>query len=61
MIKSLKKESKIKIELSQLYQDLSIFYSQQDKLDKAKEYIDMAILLNPTSENIEIQKLINKK
>ncbi len=61
MLKSLHEESKIKIELSQLYQDLAIFYSQKNKLEEAKGFIEQAIKLNPTSENLEIQTLINSK
>ena len=61
IMKSLKEESKIKVELAQLYQDLAIFYSQEDKIEKAKNFIEQAIMLNPTSENLEIQKLINQK
>ena len=61
MIKSLKEESKSKIELAQLYQDLAIFYSQEDEIEKAKNFIEQAIILNPTLENLEIQKLINQK
>jgi len=61
IIKSLKEESKIKVELAQLYQDLAIFYSQEDKIEKAKSFIEQAIILNPTAENLEIQKLINQK
>ena len=61
MLKSLYESSKITIELSQLYQDLAIFHSQQNKLEEAKVFIEKAIKLNPTSENLEIQKLLNKK
>ncbi len=61
MLKSLYESSKITIELSQLYQDLAIFHSQQNKLEEAKGFIEKAIQLNPNSENLEIQKLINKK
>jgi len=61
IMKSLKEESQIKVELAQLYQDLAIFYSQEDKIEKAKNFIEQAIMLNPTSENLEIQKLINQK
>ena len=61
MMKSLAEEIKIKIELAQLYQDLAIFYSQQDKVTEAKKFIEQAIILNATSENLEIQQLINKK
>ena len=61
VIKSLKDEELIKIELSQLFQDMAIFYSQKNNIEKAKESIQKAILLNPNAENIEIQKLINTK
>ena len=61
MISSLKEEGEIKIELAQLYQDLAIFCSQQNKIDDAKKYIEQAIKLNSTSESLEIKKLINKK
>tara|TARA_X000001036_G_scaffold109206_2_gene102366 strand:- start:3414 stop:4082 length:669 start_codon:yes stop_codon:yes gene_type:complete len=61
MISSLKGEGEIKIELAQLYQDLAIFCSQQNKIDEAKKYIEKAIKLNSTSESLEIEKLINKK
>lgn len=61
MISSLKELDEIKIELGQLYQDLAIFCSQQNKIEDAKKYIDKAIMLNPNSENSEIKKLINKK
>tara|TARA_B100000029_G_scaffold463086_2_gene496120 strand:- start:431 stop:1114 length:684 start_codon:yes stop_codon:yes gene_type:complete len=61
MIKSLKKEEDINIELSQLYQDLAIFYAQKNNLVEAKKYINKAIQLNPNAENKEIQSLINKK
>ena len=61
MISSLKEEGEIKIELAQLYQDLAIFCSQQNKIDEAKKYIEKAIKLNSTSESLEIEKLINKK
>ena len=61
MIKSLKKEDDINIELSQLYQDLAIFYAQKNNLVEAKKYINKAIQLNPNAENKEIQSLINKK
>jgi len=61
MISSLKKTNEIKIELAQLYQDLAIFCSQQNKIDDAKKYIQKAIKLNSTSESLEIEKLINKK
>ena len=61
MISSLKKTNEIKIELAQLYQDLAIFCSQQNKIDEAKKYIQKAIKLNSTSESLEIEKLINKK
>ena len=61
MMKSLAEEITIKIELAQLYQDLAIFYSQQDKVTEAKKFIEQAIILNATSENLEIQQLINKK
>ena len=61
MISSLKKTDEIKIELAQLYQDLAIFCSQQNKIDDAKKYIQKAIKLNSTSESLEIEKLINKK
>ena len=61
MISSLKEEGEIKIELAQLYQDLAIFCSQQNKIDDAKKYIEKAIKLNLTSESLEIEKLINKK
>ena len=61
MIKSLSEENKIKIELAQLYQDLAIFYSQQDQLKEAKKFIEQAIILNKTPENLEIQQLIDKK
>ena len=57
VIKSLKDEELIKIELSQLFQDMAIFYSQKNNIEKAKESIQKAILLNPNAENIEIQKL----
>ena len=60
MITSLKDIDKIKIELAQLYQDLAIFCSQQNKIDDAKKYIDKAIMLNSNSENLEIKKLINR-
>ncbi len=61
VIKSLKDEELIKIELSQLFQDMAIFYSQKNNIEKAKESIQKAILLNPNAQNIEIQKLINTK
>ena len=61
MISTLKKTNEIKIELAQLYQDLAIFCSQQNKIDAAKKYIQKAIKLNSTSESLEIEKLINKK
>ena len=61
VIKSLKDEELIKIELSQLFQDMAIFYSQKNNIEKAKASIQKAILLNPNAENIEIQKLINTK
>ena len=61
MISSLKEKNVIKIELAQLYQDLAIFCSQQNKINEAKKYIEKAIKLNSTSESLEIEKLINKK
>ena len=61
VIKNLKGEELVKTELSQLFQDLAIFYSQQNNIEKAKESIERAISLNPNTENIEIQKLINSK
>ena len=60
-MKSLTEEIKIKVELAQLYQDLAIFYSQQDQITEAKKFIEQAIILNATPENLEIQQLINKK
>lgn len=61
VIKNLKEEEFIKAELSQLFQDLAIFYSQKNNIEKAKESIKTAVSLNPNAENIEIQKLINTK
>ena len=61
VIKNLKEEEFIKTELSQLFQDLAIFYSQKNNIEKAKESIKTAVSLNPNAENIEIQKLINTK
>ena len=61
IIKNLTPESEIQIELSQLYQDLAIFYSQKNNIIEAKKFIDKAVELNPNSKNIEIQKLIYKK
>ena len=61
MMKSLTEEIKIKVELAQLYQDLAIFYSQQNQITEAKKFIEQAIILNATPENLEIQQLINKK
>ena len=61
VIKNLKEEEFIKTELSQLFQDLAIFYSQKNNIEKAKESIKTAVSLNPSTENIEIQKLINTK
>ena len=61
VIKNLKGEELVKTELSQLFQDLAIFYSQQNNIEKAKESIERAVSLNPNTENIEIQKLINSK
>ena len=61
VIKNLKEEEFIKTELSQLFQDLAIFYSQKNSIEKAKESIKTAVSLNPNAENIEIQKLINTK
>ena len=61
IIKSLKPEEDLKAELSQLYQDLAIFYSQKNNLEEAKKFIDKAVALNPTPQNEEIKKLIYKK
>ena len=61
IIKNLKPEEEIKVELSQLYQDLAIFYSQKNNLEQAKKFIDKAVELNPTPQNEEIQKLIDNK
>ena len=58
IIKSLKPEEDLKAELSQLYQDLAIFYSQKNNLEEAKKFIDKAVDLNPTPQNEEIKKLI---
>ena len=57
----MKEEEFIKTELSQLFQDLAIFYSQKNNIEKAKENIKIAVSLNPNAENIEIQKLIDGK
>ena len=61
IIKNLNSEEEIKTELSQLYQDLAIFYSQKNNLEQAKKFIDKAVALNPTPQNEEIQKLIDNK
>ena len=61
VLKNLNDEKLIKVELSQLFQDLAIFYSQKNDIENAKESIQKAILLNANAENMEIQKLINNK
>ena len=61
VIKNLKEEKLIKTELSQLFQDLAIFYSQKNNIEKAKENIKIAVSLNPNTKNVEIQKLIDRK
>jgi len=48
------------IELSQLYQDLSILYAKQNLLDLAKETIKKALELNPSDKNKEINNLLIK-
>ena len=61
VIKNLKEEKLIKTELSQLFQDLAIFYSQKNNIEKAKENIKIAVSLDPNTKNVEIQKLIDMK
>ncbi len=61
MIMSIEKSENIKIELSQLYQDLAIFYAKQNNMAEAKKMINKAIEINPTGVNEEIKNLINKK
>ena len=61
VIKNLKEEKLIKTELSQLFQDLAIFYSQKNNIEKAKENIKIAVSLDPNTKNVEIQKLIDRK
>ena len=61
VIKNLKEEKLIKTELSQLFQDLAIFYSQKNNIEKAKENITIAVSLDPNAKNVEIQKLIDGK
>ena len=61
VIKNLKEEKLIKTELSQLFQDLAIFYSQTNNIEKAKENIKIAVSLDPNTKNVEIQKLIDRK
>ena len=61
MIMSIEKLENIKIELSQLYQDLAIFYAKQHNMTEAKNMINKAIDINPTGVNEEIKNLINKK
>ena len=60
LIKDLKPEKDIKIELSQLYQDLAILYAKENKIEEANNAIDKAIELNSTKENTDIKILINK-
>ena len=48
------------IELSQLYQDLSILYAKQNLLDLAKETIKKALELNLSDKNKEINNLLIK-
>ena len=50
----------LNIELSQLYQDLSILYAKQNLLDLAKETIKKALKLNPSDKNKEINNLLIK-
>ena len=57
----MKEEKFIKTELSQLFQDLAIFYSQKNNIEKAKENIKTAVSLDPNTKNVEIQKLIDRK
>ena len=61
MIKNIKSEQNLTLELSQLYQDLAIFYAQKNNTEEAKKMIDMAWKLNPTEQNKEIKKLIYKE
>ena len=48
----------LNVELSQLYQDLSILYAKQNLIDMAKETIKKAIALDPNDQNKEIQTLL---
>ena len=53
-------EQTLNIELSQLYQDLSILYAKQNLLKLAKETIKKAIALDPNEQNKEINNLLSK-
>ena len=57
----MQEEKLIKTELSQLFQDLAIFYSQKNNIEKIKENIKIAVSLDPNTKNVEIQKLIDRK
>lgn len=59
IVDELNKNNSFNLELSQLYQDLSILYAKNNKLELAKETIQKAINLNPNQQNKEIAKLLN--
>ena len=59
IVEELNSEKILNMELSQLYQDLSILYAKNNLIELAKETIQKAIILNPNSENKEIQALLN--
>ncbi len=59
IVEELNGDKILNIELAQLYQDLSILYAKNNLIELAKETIQKAIILNPNSENKEIQALLN--
>ena len=60
MLEEIVKNDNLNKELSQLYQDLAILYAKLNQLEKSKDAINKAILLNPSIQNKEILTLINK-
>ena len=59
IVEELNSDKTLNVELSQLYQDLSILYAKNNLIELAKETIKKAIALNPNSKNKEIQTLLN--
>ena len=52
-------ENKYNIEVSQIYQDMSVIYAKKNNLDTAKIMIQKAIDLNPSDQNQKILELIS--